>query len=133
MAEVIELPLAVSPTSAKAARTALAALPLHQEARDTAELLATELVTNAVRHADLPEDAEIKVQVSVVDDSLRIAVCDPGRRFPGIRIAGTPGEPQAAGGLGLILVERLAARWGLERGSGTRVWCELDRAVTMTA
>jgi len=123
---VLELPLAASPASAKAARLALSELPLSAETRDTAGLLATELITNAVRHADLTEDATIRVSVELDGAALRIAVCDPGRQFPGIRFAAGPTEPASPGGLGLVLVERLSSRWGLERGTGTRVWCELD-------
>ena len=130
---LVELPLDPHPASAKAARRALAELPLSDEARETAGLLATELVTNAVRHADLPPDAKIKVSFEVREEAVRISVCDPGRRFPGMRLAGDPAEPTGPGGLGLVLVERLAARWGLERGSGTRVWCEVAPDVRMTA
>jgi anti-sigma regulatory factor (Ser/Thr protein kinase) len=133
MASCLQLPLAPDPASAKVARNALSSLPLPEETRDTAELLTTELVTNAVRHADMEADATIHVQIDVEGEAVRIAVSDPGRRFPGIRVAGDPVEPQGPGGLGLVLVERLASRWGLERGSGTRVWCELDTAVKMTA
>lgn len=130
---VLELPLEASPASAKLTRLALAELPLPAETRDTAGLLATEMVTNAVRHADLPPDATIRVSVEVREEALRIAVCDPGRRFPGIRMAGGPAEPTTPGGLGLVLIERMSSRWGLERGAGTRVWCELDASTSHAA
>ena len=77
-------------------------------------LLVSELVTNAVRHAELDADEAIRL-------SRRGVRRRPARRGPRPRAAAsTPDEPRpdrrsAAGGWGLYLVETLADRWGVDR------------------
>ncbi|WP_329563118.1 ATP-binding SpoIIE family protein phosphatase [Kitasatospora sp. NBC_01266] len=91
---------------------------------DTAELLASELVTNAIRHTD--RDAMFTARLYREDarePRLRIEVEDESDLWPKRR---TPGE-QASSGRGLMLVEALADAWGVEpRGSGKRMWFELS-------
>ncbi|MFI9272328.1 SpoIIE family protein phosphatase [Kitasatospora sp. NPDC052896] len=93
---------------------------------DTAELLASELVTNAIRHTD--RDAMFTARLYRGDGReprLRIEVEDESDLWPKRR---TPGE-QASSGRGLMLVEALADAWGVEpRGSGKRMWFELSAA-----
>ncbi|WP_405016821.1 SpoIIE family protein phosphatase [Kitasatospora sp. NBC_00070] len=93
---------------------------------DTAELLASELVTNAIRHTD--RDAMFTARLyreTVGGESrvrLRVEVEDESDLWPTRR---TPGE-QASSGRGLMLVEALADGWGVEpRGTGKRMWFEL--------
>ena len=84
-------------------------------------LLASELVSNAVRHAR----AEwVELCFGVATRHVRVEVADDGNGF-----AGTPRPPDAgrAGGWGLYIVARLASRWGVMEGGGTRVWFEIDR------
>ena len=92
---------------------------------DDARLLVSEMVTNSVRHAGAPANAKIGLAVSVVDDVVRAEVTDAGRGFqPSPRDA-----PQLeAGGWGLHLVDRLASRWGVERGQPASVWFEVEPA-----
>jgi len=88
---------------------------------DDATLLASELVTNAVKYG--PEEGPIRLIVSQDDTRTRFTVHDLGLGpLPEMRAEGDP----APGGHGLRLVDALADRWGVERGS-TRVWFELDR------
>ena len=96
---------------------------------DTAELLASELVTNAIRHTD--RDAMFTARLYRASDAegggarLRIEVEDESDLWPTRR---TPGE-QASSGRGLMLVEALSDGWGVEpRGSGKRMWFELSAA-----
>jgi anti-sigma regulatory factor (Ser/Thr protein kinase) len=91
---------------------------LGAHARDV-ELLVSELVSNAVRHGEAPVSLDVRRE----DDVLRVEVQDAGTG-PGPRMR--PGD--RGGGFGLRLVDRVATRWGVERGS-TRVWFELDLAV----
>jgi anti-sigma regulatory factor (Ser/Thr protein kinase) len=92
-------------------------------ALDDAMLVASELVTNAVRHSLCAEDEFVTVRISR-DGRFRIAVLDPGASGQSAEIADRPVE---RGGLGLKVVEQLAARWGTERrGDGYRVWAELE-------
>jgi anti-sigma regulatory factor (Ser/Thr protein kinase) len=108
----------------RAARAALTALPaVHPDVRETAALLVSELVTNSVRHAGLAPTDEIELAISV-DGVLHVAVTDGG---PGISPAIVDGDLEAEGGRGLMIVSRLALRWGAERGRG-RVWFELELA-----
>jgi anti-sigma regulatory factor (Ser/Thr protein kinase) len=92
-------------------------------ALDDAMLVASELVTNAVRHSLCAQDEFVAVRISR-NGWLRIAVVDPGASYQNAEIAERPIE---LGGLGLKVVEQLAARWGSERrGDGYRVWAELE-------
>jgi anti-sigma regulatory factor (Ser/Thr protein kinase) len=86
-------------------------------------LLASELVTNAVRHSLCAEDEFLTVRITG-DGRFRIAVLDPGASGESAEIADRPIE---LGGLGLKVVEQLAATWGTERrDDGYRVWAELE-------
>ncbi|MDH6123970.1 SpoIIE family protein phosphatase [Kitasatospora sp. GP82] len=97
---------------------------------DTAELLASELVTNAIRHTD--RDAMFTARLyresapsgePLGRARLRVEVEDESDLWPTRR---TPGE-QASSGRGLMLVEALADGWGVEpRGTGKRMWFELS-------
>jgi hypothetical protein len=52
---------------------------------------------------------------------VRVEVIDSGSGF-----APEPRDPaRATGGFGLFLVDTQAARWGVDREGGTRVWFEL--------
>jgi anti-sigma regulatory factor (Ser/Thr protein kinase) len=90
------------------------------ELRDDACLLVSELVSNSIRHADQPAGAPVVVRAAAVDGVVRVEVHDQGN---GIVHRRAPVPPE--GGFGLHLVERLAARWGVNHHDGTRVWFEL--------
>jgi anti-sigma regulatory factor (Ser/Thr protein kinase) len=88
---------------------------------DVAELLSSELVTNAVIHAHSPVELQ-----AVYDDKsiLRIDVYD---RSPGV-VSSEPRQPAegAEGGRGLAIVAKLSCRWGVDLLSqGKRVWFTL--------
>ena len=83
-------------------------------------LLVSELVTNAVRHAG--GDA-VRLVIALKGTSLRIEVHDPGRGF---ELKPPPDDPLRASGWGLVLVEELADRWGVDQHPRTRVWFEMD-------
>ena len=87
---------------------------------DEAELLVSELVTNAVLHARTP----LALRVVLADDCLRVAVTDESRWLPRPQ----PKDLDRVGGRGLALVEMLADQWGVEHGSASKtVWFELNR------
>jgi anti-sigma regulatory factor (Ser/Thr protein kinase) len=86
-------------------------------------LVASELVTNAVRHSGCGDEHNLRVDIARRAGSLLIAVHDPG-------LSATTAEPPLAdrsepGGWGLQIIDRLSARWGSERPDGYRVWAEL--------
>lgn len=90
-----------------------------------AELLVSELATNSVRHGGCDGDAELAMEADVRGDRVYVRVYDGGEGFEG----GLPvkDDLEAAGGYGLVLVEQLAERWGVERGDRFCVWFELER------
>jgi anti-sigma regulatory factor (Ser/Thr protein kinase) len=88
-----------------------------------AALLVSELVTNSVVHAKVGRRGALTVEVTTLDDRLRIVVIDPGSRQKPCML---PPDPEAPGGLGLLLVEELCKTWGVWQDLGpTCVWCEL--------
>jgi anti-sigma regulatory factor (Ser/Thr protein kinase) len=88
-----------------------------------AALLVSELVTNSVVHANVGPHRTLTVEVTTLDDRVRIAVTDPGSR---LRPRLPPPDPETPGGLGLLLVNELCETWGVRQDLGpTCVWCEL--------
>lgn len=76
---------------------------------ETAELLTSELVTNAVRH-DAGE--VITLAVGCRHGCLRVDVYDSASGRPGMAV-GPSGDQE--GGRGLLIVETLADEWGIYR------------------
>ena len=109
------------PTEAREARlhVARACDGLARDVVEIAQLLTTELVTNALDHGA----GEITLGIARSDDDLRIDVGDdaPGHPRP------APAAPDQTRGRGMLLVESLAAGWGVEPPSdgGKRVWFRL--------
>ncbi|WP_433324143.1 ATP-binding SpoIIE family protein phosphatase [Spirillospora sp. CA-294931] len=84
----------------------------------TAELLATELVTNAIRHAG----GRVMVRL-VREGDLVCEVFDGSDGHPRVQCE----EGLSESGRGLCVVSRLANRWGVRRtGNGKAVWFELN-------
>jgi serine/threonine-protein kinase RsbW len=122
----LEHELPVTPEAASQARHALDGLAEElptNRLRDV-RLLVSELVTNAVRHANLDEGDRIGLVVEVADHALRVEVHDPGGGF--VPSAPSP-DPVRPSGWGLYLVAELADRWGVDSDDTTLVWFELDR------
>jgi anti-anti-sigma regulatory factor/anti-sigma regulatory factor (Ser/Thr protein kinase) len=94
-----------------------------EELVERAELLASELVTNALVHAR----TDVQLRLSLRDRRLHLGVHDGGRRL--LRLVG--GGPDAETGRGLLLVERLSRAWGVYRPpeGGKVVWCVLGPGV----
>jgi serine/threonine-protein kinase RsbW len=104
----------------KATRDALTAWQLpHLE--DTAVLVVSELVTNAVRHA--VDTGAIGLELTIAGSRLRVEVQDGDpswREMPSLADCDESG-------FGFVLVDSLAGRWGVRRVSaGKAVWAELD-------
>jgi len=86
-------------------------------------LVASELVTNALRHAVAADPAPI-LTFGVTSKCATLAVHDSGQIFDFDALSA---EPSGAGGWGLTLVDSLVDRWRIELGGGTLVVCEFDR------
>ncbi|MBL1095702.1 ATP-binding protein [Streptomyces coffeae] len=102
------------------------------ESVHTAALLVAELAANAVQHGRLPGRdfllALFLTQSMTGPVTLRIEVADcRGERLPGPAPAAPPGVWEEHG-RGLLIVESLATRWGVEprRPSGKTVWAEIQ-------
>ena len=85
---------------------------------DSVVLSMTELVTNSIRHGAGPVD----VQFNGDSDNLVLIVSDCGAKMPH-RVQASPGSEN---GRGILILESLATRWGVqpEPGGGKTVWCE---------
>ncbi|MFH8449375.1 SpoIIE family protein phosphatase [Streptomyces fungicidicus] len=85
---------------------------------DAALLVVSELVTNALVHTE----GQVRLDITLVNDRLRLAVADASPR--------TPAKPtsigwEATGGRGILLVEAVSAAWGtLPVSGGKQVWAE---------
>ncbi len=118
-----EIVLPAHPRSAREARQFVAAQLENGYARhsDTAQLLVSELVTNAILHARTRVCVRVvrrngRVRVEVVDHS---QTATRGRRY----------SSEATTGRGLGLVEALADEWGVDvdpSGGGKTVWFEVS-------
>jgi anti-sigma regulatory factor (Ser/Thr protein kinase) len=117
-------PDASAPTEARRAlRQMESALP--PDCAEDLALLVSELVTNSVRHSSLGHsDEPIELTVEAGADLVRVAVLDHGRgSLPRARDP----SPEQRTGWGLMLVDRLTDRWGVENRDGTEVWFEMKR------
>jgi anti-sigma regulatory factor (Ser/Thr protein kinase) len=126
MSTRLEIRLPVGPEAASAARHSLHELSgmLSSDLIEDIRLLLSELVTNSVRHANMPSEAWISVEIEVDADSVRVEVGDGG---PGFEPPVTVPTFYQTSGWGLYLVGQIATRWGVLRDRGTRVWFEIDR------
>ena len=120
----------ILPVNHSAGRRARAALdeaippPALDGRSDDPRLAVTELVTNAVRHADLEanseliylrieaDDAHVRVEVEQPTSASEVGIVDP-------RVADA-----RFGGFGLQLVQASADGWGFEPGPPGTVWFE---------
>jgi nitrate/nitrite-specific signal transduction histidine kinase len=99
-----------------AARRALRTLPLGARADDIL-LIASELVTNAVLHADTAEPIELTVECG--PDGAWVEVRDHGHGFEGAELGD---------GHGLQILAAASERWGIVQDGFTAVWFEIGDA-----
>jgi anti-sigma regulatory factor (Ser/Thr protein kinase) len=88
-------------------------------AQETATLLVSELVTNAVVHGR----GRVEIHAQLGRDHLLVEVIDEG---PGFTPTVREHDPGTVGGCGLRIVEHEASRWGIREGAA-HVWFELPR------
>ena len=99
---------------------ALTRWSVSEDAVHVARLLASELVTNAVLHT--AGDLEIRLRRD--RGALRVSVCDESGERPVVK---SVPDPDSTSGRGLVLVDELSNRWGVDQNSdgGKAVWFEL--------
>ena len=123
--QLLRMPWAMS--SAVAARRAmvseLRSLGVNATVVDESEIVLSELVANAVRHATPLSDGTIHVSWSVRAAVVEIEVTDgggPTTPHP------APRSQWSAGGRGLRIVGSLAHAWGVrENRTGSTVWASM--------
>ena len=114
-----------SPSSVPAARRfvrdVLMSRAVPEPVVETVQLLTSEVVTNAIVHAG----SGPRLTVSLAYSKVRVAVADqcggrPVRRLPPV---------DAPSGRGMVIVDELAAAWGVEPDDtgGKQVWFEVPR------
>jgi anti-anti-sigma factor len=123
--ELVTLELTANDRAPRQARTEVReaiAGRLSQAESEVAVLITSELVTNAVVHAPHRDDASIGLRIAADEGRVRVEVADSGGGFD-------PGEltqdDDTMGGRGLVVVERGATRWGIDRSDRFSVWFEL--------
>lgn len=100
----------------------LASAPISLRAQ--VSLVASELVTNVLRHSTAAQPTAT-LTLAWDSDRVTIAVADAGIGFDPVL---APREADGAvGGWGLRVLDAVANRWWVERDCGTRVVCEIDR------
>jgi anti-sigma regulatory factor (Ser/Thr protein kinase) len=102
----------------------LAAWNVQADEIEAAQLVVSELVTNAVLHA--ADSPTISVDLRLTDGAVRVLVSDGGLGEPDRRPHPDPRTNEA--GRGVWLVDAFAERWGTEMHGrdGKTVWCELS-------
>jgi anti-sigma regulatory factor (Ser/Thr protein kinase) len=109
---------AADPASVPAARKFVVAVlkPSSAEVLEAAELMVSELATNAVRHVH--SDFDVSIERS--GHQIRIEVTDRGDGVPMMRCP-PPTEPS---GRGLRIIDMFAETWGVDRhlAGGKTVW-----------
>jgi anti-sigma regulatory factor (Ser/Thr protein kinase) len=98
---------------------ALGSAPPAAEVRDVAEILTSELVTNACK----AHGTRARLTVAFHRSTVRLAVSDDAPGEPRPRAP----KPSDEAGRGLQIVSTLAREWGVEQSrDGKQVWAELD-------
>ena len=92
---------------------------------DRVRLAASELVSNAVRHGDLPAGIPIRLAVDVTTTAIRVEVLQPTETGAAVMVQ--PEDRGTEGGYGLAIVEDVTDRWGVEPGPPGTVWFEVAR------
>ena len=89
------------------------------------ELIVSELATNSIRHSGCDDGDELAMEAMVEADRVRVRLFDSGEGFD----QHTPRPPATgnAGGYGLLLLDRLSDRWGVQRDGRFSVWFEVQR------
>ncbi|MBA2950424.1 SpoIIE family protein phosphatase [Streptomyces himalayensis] len=89
------------------------------EEDDVVKLVVSELVTNAVVHTQ----GDVRLDLTLAADRLRVAVTDSMPRAP---VKPRTMDWESTGGRGIMLVEAMSTAWGsVPVGGGKQVWSEI--------
>jgi len=125
LAELPYLPSAV-PQARRVLREGMRLARLSEDVRGTAELLVSELVTNAVKYGEPPLWLFIEMRPGLIHAS----VSDTSTVLPQRRTA----APDAEGGRGLLVLDALAGSWGTVAAEGGKyLWFDLPVPAAATS
>jgi PAS domain S-box-containing protein len=83
-----------------------------------------EIVNNAVVHGGATgEDDRVVLRVAAAPEILRVEVSSAGAPFE----VHLPSRRDQSGGFGLVIIDQLASRWGVDGADDVCVWFEIDR------
>ena len=85
------------------------------------QLIVSELVTNSVRHSG--SDQPVRLRAWLRSSGVKVEIADGGLGFVP---AGRRPDHISEGGRGLLILEALAERWGVQSDTRSRVWFELS-------
>ncbi len=87
--------------------------------RDDAQLVVSELMTNALMHGE----GSLVLRAAITGNAIQVSVTDSGDELPEV----LPLDPTRIGGLGLVVVDRIASDWGVAPFPGGKtVWAALS-------
>ena len=119
MTDRFSLALPASRGTPKLARDAVAARYRGEKRCGELLLCLSEVVTNAVRHAD----TAVRLTVARHRNVVRVEVADSS---PALPVRRSP-APSASSGRGLLILDQLTAGWGTRRTEdGKVVWFDFD-------
>lgn len=125
ISEHVAVPLALTVTAPRQARRVLDGVLVEWglgHLAEAADLLISELVTNAVLHGTEPAFLAIYTDREADGGLLFVEVEDAKPDAPDLRV----GDDDAESGRGLVLVDAIAEDWGCDRvETGKRVWASL--------
>lgn len=128
MTATFAFPLVASPRAPSQARRLVGARlegAVADTALETARLLVSELTTNCTQHGDDAYGGMIELNGTLLPEHVHVEVWGRGPRF---EAAVRHPDDHEEGGRGLLLVDALSTRWGVDHHRGeTCVWFEIAR------
>ena len=88
-----------------------------------AQVVLAELVNNGVEHGAPGPGGTIEISWRILDDHLRLSVCDGGSAS---ELRPMELTDHSLRGRGLAIIDQLADRWTFDATAGTRITVELD-------
>ena len=112
-----------SVSSARRLATDFAGDRLSDMKLDDFALMVSEVVTNAVKHGSPEADGNIGLRLEGDQDALRVMVTDGGQVFA---LDPESIDRDRDESFGLLLVNKLADRWGYSLDGKKAIWLEVD-------
>lgn len=124
MGQRLELYLPADESAIVQARRAVdgvEALDGYPDAKFAVRVLVSELFTNGVKYG--ARGGKIRLALEIQPECVHVEIGDRGRGFHADAVPSP--DDDATSGRGLVLLDRLAERWGVDRDGENRVWFDL--------